>query len=406
MHFGYDAAGCRLTAEVVAAYCSFNGGKIVGRAIVVSALVSLLVVVGAASAQTTGTSAGATAGPFSISAEALLWWFKGNAAPPLVSDGVLGEPGTKVLLGGRDLDTNPNPGFRLTTGYAFTDQWGVESNVFYIPTRTSSRGVSSSGQIGSKNLFVPVFDVTIPGETAENISDAGFFSGRAREQLSNSLLGAELNGTMRLASGGTWRVEALGGFRYLRLRESFLFTTDSPNIPPQPADVYRTTDQFDVTNNFFGGQLGARARGDWGSWFASGVVKVALGAMVQTVNIEGTLLTNDFNGFGTPVAYPGGGYFATPTNVGERTRSVFAVVPEAGLNVGYRLTSWISIVAGYTFLYASNVVRAPQQINRNVNYSPFDLPPARPTGPQEPSFRFKSSDFWAQGLNAGVAFRF
>ena len=71
---------------------------------------------------------------------------------------------------------------------------------------------------------------------------------------------------MRVASGSHWRVEALGGFKYLRLRETLLFTTDSPNLsPPFAADVYHTTDQFDVTNNFFGAQLGARARADWGS---------------------------------------------------------------------------------------------------------------------------------------------
>jgi hypothetical protein len=103
---------------------------------------------------------------------------------------------------------------------------------------------------------------------------------------------------------------------------------------------------------------------------------------------------------------PGGGYFAAPTNIGERTRTVFAVVPEAGLNVGYRLTPWMSIVAGYTFLYASDVVRAPQQINRTVNYSSFNAPPGVPTGPQEPAFKFKSSSFWAQGLNVGIALGF
>jgi hypothetical protein len=370
----------------------------------VVAVVSLLVVTDVASAQPAGT-AGAS-GPFTISAEALLWWFKGNATPPLVSDGVLGDPGTKVFLGGKDLDTNPNPGFRLTAGYALTERWGVESSVFYVPTRTTSRSVSSSGQLGSIDLFVPVVDATIPGESVESISFGGFFAGSAREELSNSLLGADLNGTIRVASGSTWRVEALGGFRYLRLREAFVLFTDSPNIPPQPADVYQTTDRFDATNNFFGGQLGARGRGDWGAWFVSGVVKVALGAMRQTVDIEGTLFTNDFNDFGTPIAYPGGGYFATPTNIGRRTRDVFAVVPEAGLTIGYRLTPWMSVVAGYTFLYASDVVRAPRQINRNVNYSSFDLPPGPPTGPQEPSFKFKSSDFWAQGLSLGLAFRF
>ena len=373
------------------------------RRTIAAAFVSLLLGADVAAAQMPGT---ATAGPFTISAEALLWWFKGNATPPLVSTGALDEPGTKVLLGGRDLDTNPNPGFRLTVGYAASDQWGLDSSVFYVPTRTTGRGVSSSGQLGSTDLFVPVIDPTIPGETTVNISSAGLYAGRAHEQLSNSLLGADLNGTMRVASGRTWRVDALLGVRHLRLRESLTFTTDSPSIPPFKPDVYRTTDDFDASNNFFGGQLGARARVDRGPWFLGGVVKVALGAMVQTVDIEGTLLTNDFNGRGAPIAYPGGGYFATPTNIGRRTRSVFAVVPEAGLDVGYRLTPWMSVVAGYTFLYASDVVRAPGQMNRRANYSDFNAPPAVPAGPQEPSFRFKSSDFWAQGLNVGLALSF
>jgi hypothetical protein len=372
----------------------------VRRVVVAVAVASLLAVVGAASAQTTPASS------FSVSAEALLWWFKGTAAPPLVTDGLLGEPGTRVFLGGKDLDANPNPGFRLTTAFAPSNSWGVESSVFYVPPRSSSRHVSSSGQIGSTDLFVSFVDPLLPGESVSNLSSAGFFAGRAREELTTSLLGADLNATVRVASGDTWRVEALGGFRYLRLGESFLFTTDSPNIPPQPADVYRTTDLFETTNNFFGGQLGVRVHLDRGAWFASGTAKVGLGVMRQTLGIEGTLLTNDFNNFGTPVAYAGGGYFATPTNVGERTRSVFAVVPEAGLTVGYRLTPWMSVVAGYTFLYASDVVRAPNQINRRANYSPANQPPRPPDGPQEPAFKFKSSDFWAQGLNLGLALRF
>lgn len=375
------------------------------RSIVVTVL-WLLIVTEVASAQTASTPAAASGGPFSISAEALLWWFKGAPAPPLVTDGLLGEPGTRVLLGGRDVDTNPTPGVRLTVGYAPTERWGMEAGVFYVPPRSTVGSVGSSGQIGSTDLFIPVVDPLIPGESVQNLSSAGFYAGRARSEFSNSLLGAELNGTMRLALGRAWGVDVLGGFRYLRLAETFVFSTDSPNIPPQPADVYQTTDRFDATNNFFGGQGGVRARGDWGSWFATGTAKVALGAMRQRVDIEGTLFTNDFRNFGTPVSYPGGGYFATPTNIGRRARTVFTVVPEAGLTLGYRLAPGISIVVGYTFLYASDVVRAPQQINRKANYSSFDLPPGPPTGPQEPTFGFKSSDFWAQGLNVGLAVRF
>jgi hypothetical protein len=378
------------------------------RRAIVAAVVSLLFVAEIASAQTTGTAPGA-AGPFSISAEALLWWFKGNATPPLVSDGLLGEPGTKVLLGGEDLDTNPNPGFRVTAAYALNERWGVEGSFLYVPTRSTSRSVSSSGQLGSTDLFIPFVDVTLPGESVTELSATGFFSGQAREELRNSLLGAELNATMRLPTRGPVRVDALGGFRYLRLRETYTFSTDSPNIPPQPADVFTTRDEFDATNNFFGLQVGARARVDWGALFLSGALKVALGAMVESVDIDGRLVTNDFNNFGAPETFAGG-YFAQPTNMGNHTRSVFAVVPEAGLTLGYQITPRLSVFGGYTFLYASNVVRAPQQLNRNINPAQAPAitgdPPAPLTGPAQPSFRFKSSDFWAQGLNVGIAFRF
>jgi hypothetical protein len=372
----------------------------VKRALVVS-LLSLLVFADVALAQSPPTT-----GPFTVSAEALLWWFKGNATPPLVTDQELGDPTGKIFLGGKDLNTNPNPGFRLSAEYAASDWWGIDTSVFYIPTRTTRAQVSSSGQFGSSDLFIPVIDATTGTESLENLSSAGVFKGSAQTELSNDLLGADLNMTMRLASGPGWRVDALGGFKYLRLHEKFLFTTDSPNIPPFAADVYQTTDRFETTNNFYGGQLGVRARFDQGWWFATAVAKVGLGVMRQTVDIEGVLLTNDFNGFGTPIAYAGGGYFATPTNVGERSRNRFAVVPEAGLNVGFRVTPWLTIVTGYTFLYASEVVRAPQQINRNVNYSDANFPPTLPSGPQEPSFKFKTSDFWAQGLSVGLSFRF
>jgi hypothetical protein len=218
-------------------------------------------------------------------------------------------------------------------------------------------------------------------------------------------LGAELNGTMRVAGGRGWRLDGLAGLRYLRLRESFRFTTDTPTLPPVP-DVYQTTDRFDTANEFLGAQVGARAHAERGAWFATGFVKVALGAMRQDVDIEGVLRTNDFNASGAPIDYPGGGYFAAATNIGERRRNVFAVVPEAGLSLGYRPAPGWSLVAGYTFLYASDVVRAPHQINRAVNYSPSNRPPAMPTGPQEPSFKFTSSGFWAQGLTLGVSLRF
>ena len=92
---------------------------------------------------------------------------QGSPAPaPLVTDGLVGQPGTKMFLGGDDLDTDANPGFRLTAGYAFTERWGVEGSFFYIPSRSTSRTVSSSGQLGSTELIVPFIDA-ITGARAE-----------------------------------------------------------------------------------------------------------------------------------------------------------------------------------------------------------------------------------------------
>ena len=96
--------------------------------------------------------------------------------------------------------------------------------------------------------------------------------------------------------------------------------------------------------------------------------KVALGDMQQQTRINGVLASNDFNGLGPVQTFPGG-YFALPTNSGTYTRDRFAVVPEANLSVGYQVNRVISVFAGYSFLYLSNVARPGEQIDRVINPS-------------------------------------
>ena len=106
----------------------------------------------------------------------------------------------------------------------------------------------------------------------------------ATQRFSNSLLGAELNGVWALPQAGAWRLDVIGGFRFLRLRESLSLTTESPYIPPFPADIWITNDTFDTSNHFYGGQIGLRARMAQDAWFVDGSAKLALGAMVQKVD--------------------------------------------------------------------------------------------------------------------------
>jgi hypothetical protein len=352
----------------------------------------------------------APAGSVEVGVEAIAFWLRDTPAPvPLVTNLIAGAPTTQTYLGGQDLSVGATGGMRLTASYALSNRSSLEGNFFFIPYRSTTRSVSSSGQNGSINLIVPYFDVNTDRENGTEISYAPIYSGSAQEEYSVGMLGAEVNGAWALSPSAPWTVDALGGFRYLRLRETYTFTTSSPYVAPFPPGVWDTTDKFETTNNFYGLQAGLRARYDQGAFFGTGTVKVALGAMVQSVDISGSLVTDDFTNFGATQTFPGG-YFALPSNIGSYSRSTFAVVPEVGFNVGYRITPAASIFLGYSFLYASNVVRPGNQIDRNVNTTQSTAYTETPTpiaqGPARPSFSFNDSSFWAQSVSLGFSYRF
>jgi len=347
---------------------------------------------------------------WSLSAEALFSWFKSSPTPvPIIADNYLDEPGVNVLLGGGSVDTNPNTGFKITGTYKIDSRLGVELTGFYIPTRSTSSSVSSTGLPGSIDLLLPFFNVNTNYEDVTELSWWPEYRGSAQATLSNNLGGGELNLAWAMPPSDGWRVDLLGGFRFLQLRETYTITTSSPYNPPNPVDIWNTTDSFDARNRFYGLQVGARAAYDQGAWVGSVLGKVALGSMQQRVSVNGFLETNDYNDYG-PTQIFTGGYFALPTNSGDHSRNTFAIVPEVALNLGYRLTPQATVYVAWSFLYASNVARPGEQINRNINPTQsvaygFD-PPATIVGAGQPTFSFNTTDFWAQTLSVGFAYRF
>ena len=375
------------------------------------ALVGLFasVATGGAFAQGTPATMGSDS-RWSVSAELLYAWFKQSPTPvPIITDSYLDDPTVNVLLGGGSADTNPNAGFRLTGAYRIDSRVGVEVSGFYIPSRSTSSSVSSTGQPGSIDLYLPYFDVTQHRENITEISYWPDYRGSAQVTLSNNLGGAELNATWSMPSTDAWRVDLLGGFRFLQLRESYTIDTSSPYNPPNPADIWNTTDKFDARNRFYGLQLGVRAAYDYGAWVGSVVGKVAAGTMQQRVSVNGSLETNDYNNYGATQTFAGG-YFALPTNIGDHSHNTFAMVPELALNLGYRITPQATVFVSYSALYASNVARPGEQINRNVNPTQSvaygNDPPATLVGEAQPGFGFTTTDFWAQTLSIGFAYRF
>jgi len=350
-------------------------------------------------------------------AEALYWWSKGSPLPvPIVTlgsaadttPGALGQPGTSVLLGNQTLGPPGRGGGRFTFGFSFgADQtWGAELAYFYLANTTMLQGVTSDGSANSAILAFPFYDPTIPGENSSPIAQPGTFAGTAVVSVQSFLQGTELNLLHNLQTSNGLRFDVLGGFRYVNLQENLNFATDSPNVAPNPPAFFRTFDQFNAGNNFYGGQLGFRASYDVNRFFMNATSKLAVGGTFETVSVNGGTFTNYQGGFESAP----GAYLSQPTNMGTQSRGQFAFVPELDLNFGVRLRPWASIIVGYSFLYVSSVARPGNQIDRVINSTQSSAIsgnfPASLSGLARPDLSIQSTSFWAQGLNFGLEFRF
>ena len=267
---------------------------------------------------------GPAAGPnrFWFSAEYLAWWFKDSPVPvPLLTSapatnsgpepGALGNRGTTILFGDSDIDTRLHDGARFTAGYWFDCDrtYGIEGDYFFLANRSITQGATSDGGF----LAVPFLNVTPPGPPSEDaaiLNLPGFSTAQAFLTTSSRLQGAELNGLYTLYGCDGLRVEALGGFRWVNLREDLTLRIheDFPHGFPDPPGLFDDLfDDFETRNIFSGAQVGARAEYGIGKWFVNATGKVALGDMHEVVNINGANVTNFFSG--GPVQTVPGGFF-------------------------------------------------------------------------------------------------
>jgi hypothetical protein len=137
--------------------------------------------------------------------------------------------------------------------------------------------------------------------------------------------------------------------------------------------------------------------------------KVAVGMVRQQTTIDGFLQTNDFTGQRAVQTFTGA-YLTQPTNIGTYHRNRFCVVPEANLSLNFCVCEWMRVTGGYSFLYATDVARPGDQIDRGINPTQAPAISGQPQtalqGAARPTFPARESDFWAQGLNLGLEFRY
>src|SRR5207302_7078839 len=78
---------------------------------------------------------------------------------------------------------------------------------------------AGSDALGAPAIGRPFFDVNANAENSQLVAFPGRLAGSVSAAVSSRLQGWEANGVANLLSGCSYRVDVLGGFRYLQLNE-------------------------------------------------------------------------------------------------------------------------------------------------------------------------------------------
>lgn len=347
-----------------------------------------------------------------VRGEYLLWWTSGNAVPPLVTTslddpdadvaGVLGEADTEILLVGTGLDGGSHSGGRLALTYwlGACQSGGVEASYLALG-RSTGRFDAASDDVAI--LARPVFDTVAAAQAAMLVSYPGLIDGSISVEAATELQAAEALWRSRLFAQCDRRLDVVIGYRFARLDESLRIDHFSEWTQGQGQIIAGTTkdvfDRFDTENQFHGAELGVIFEERVGRWSLELLMKLGLGNSHSRVFIDGATETT-VPGAGSATFV--GGLLAQETNIGIHERDHIAVVPELGVTLACDLTSRLRATFGYTFLYWNNVARPADQIDLDVS----QYPPEPPGDAGRPEFRFTSNDFWAQGMNFGLDYRF
>jgi hypothetical protein len=363
-----------------------------------------------------GCEEGAACGPFAwpsfmpqddwVRIDALLWWTKGAILPPLLTTspdgtakndaGVLGQPGTSILFGNQEVNGGFRPGGRISFGTWLdcADNVGIEMSYLTLSQSVTSYNASSTG---SPILARPFFNVDAsPGAEdsvvlaykSTDVQQSGTF---AATSTSNFQV-AEVLMRRGIARACDYRVELLAGYRFQQLTDGLdIASTTTTATDP----TVSTFDEFHTRNDFNGAVIGVAGELRRCRWSLETTLKLALGDTHSQIDINGssTLPSGTYNA----------GMLALASNIGEYKLDQFTAVPELGLTLAYDLSCHLRATFGYSLIYWSDVARPGDQIDLNI--SPRQFPP--PTGTSEkPAFVLRTTDYWAQGLNLGLDYRF
>jgi hypothetical protein len=199
------------------------------------------------------------------------------------------------------------------------------------------------------------------------------------------------------------------GWRYNRLDETLAVNDSREVLSGQTGLTVGTVlaewDRFSTRNTFNGVEIGVITERRHCRWWFETRATLGLGnnRAVTTIGGQQTAVV-PLPGGGEQVTVTPAGLLAQSTNIGTYSDDSFAIVPQLGVNVGWEITCGLWATMGYNFMYWSQVARPGDQIDTDVNLS--QLSPGGLVGLPRPEFPDRLTDYWAQGLNVGLAYRY
>jgi hypothetical protein len=358
------------------------------------------------------------AGKLWVRGEYLLWWSPGYNVPALVTTsnssdfataGRLGESGTSVLFGNDQVSDKTRTGLRIGAGYLLMPCRSVSIEGYYTTTGTLTDSFAANSTT-TPTLARPFFNVlsNVQGQSAHIVAFPGEASGSVSVNITSEFNSAEALIRRKMMDADNYHLDFVVGYRYARLAENLdvleTQTILGPRMPFPEGTSLNITDQFDAINEFNGGQFGFTFSEQYRRWTLDVVAKLALGNTHSQVLVNGATARTGVGGVSNATLTYAGGVLAQPTNIGIYESNGITAIPELGLKLGFFLNRRLKLSAGYNFIYWSKVARPGDQIDTSINSS--QIPPGTLQGAGLPQYPAKTTDFWLQGITAGLEYRF
>ncbi|MDB5313685.1 MAG: hypothetical protein JWO38_7887 [Gemmataceae bacterium] len=323
-------------------------------------------------------------GRFWLSPTLELGGSKAASVPALVR---AGSPNGPAVYGNEHLTTPFRAGLGLNGGVWLDAEQvhGIDGSFYYL------------GQGGNNTLlFSPGATYFLPTANggAFPLSDpAAGYAGSYQAGLITHFSSADVDYRQNVLCGPGGRVDALVGYRYGNLGETF--EVYGKRLGPG-GEIVRFRDDAKATNQFHGGQIGLAGEYRFDRWYVGATGKVAFGTVFTNTALSGMFRVN-----GTVIPY---GFYARPGTAGETDSSRFGVMPTVGLTFGRQLGEHARVYVGYNLLYLTGVTRGPDVLTPLPNVlaaNPQAVSPAASVQRNTPA-----SDFWVQSLSLGLEWRY